>query len=116
VCRTDIHLHEVEFHARLPLDTGHDLPARSWRWRRRPGFKVGDRVTAGNKGLCGNCYYCRPMSRCTARSSIPLGCNVRGLSGISEGKLRQGLPDRDHLTMMACFAEPNRLRTSMAWT
>lgn len=42
------------------------------------GFKVGDRVTADNTVLCGDCYYCRTLrpNLCTSFGSI--GHNIPG--------------------------------------
>ena len=71
-------------------------------------FKLGDRVTADNTVLCGNCYYCRTLrpNLCTSFGSI--GHNIPG--GFAEYVLvneekAYRIPDSMSYDE-ACFAEP----------
>lgn len=71
-------------------------------------FKIGDRVTADNTVLCGNCYYCRTLrpNLCTSFGSI--GHNIPG--GFAEYVLvneekAYHIPDSMSYDD-ACFAEP----------
>lgn len=71
-------------------------------------FRVGDRVTADNTKLCGNCYYCRTLrpNLCTSFGSI--GHNIPG------GFAEYVVVDEDKTYRIpenlsydeACFAEP----------
>lgn len=109
VCRTDIHLHEGEFLSRYPLTPGHEFAGEIVEvGEATQGFKVGDRVTADNTVLCGNCYYCRRDEPLYCKEFYSLGCN--GPGGFAEYvkvNYDKVFPIADHLSYdEACFAEP----------
>jgi D-arabinitol dehydrogenase (NADP+) len=109
VCRTDIHLHEGEFLSRYPLTPGHEFAGEIVEvGGETQGFKVGDRVTADNTVLCGNCYYCRRDEPLYCKEFYSLGCN--GPGGFAEYvkvNYDKVFPIADHLSYdEACFAEP----------
>ena len=61
ICKgADVALAQGGFLARFPLLNGHEFAGYVCKVGEHVDtFKVGDRVTADNTVLCGDCYYCR---------------------------------------------------------
>jgi D-arabinitol dehydrogenase (NADP+) len=79
VCRTDIHLHDGEFLSRYPLTPGHEFAGDIVEVGSEvKGFHIGDRVTADNTVLCGECFYCRRNQPLYCHNFYSLGCNGPG--------------------------------------
>jgi D-arabinitol dehydrogenase (NADP+) len=79
ICRTDAHIHEGDFISRFPLTPGHEFAGEIVEvGSETEGFKIGDRVTADNTVMCGNCYYCRRNQPLFCENFYSLGCNGPG--------------------------------------
>ncbi len=110
ICKgADVALAQGNFLARFPLINGHEFAG----YVAEVGgavtrFKVGDRVTADNTVLCGDCYYCRKNQPLYCENFYSLGCN--GPGGFAEYVLVNAdkvFPISDALSFNeACFAEP----------
>lgn len=109
ICRTDAHIHDGDFISKFPLTTGHEFAGEivevgdeTW------GFSIGDRVTADNTVMCGECYYCRRNQPLFCENFYSLGCN--GPGGFAEYvvvNFDKVFHVSDALTYdQACFAEP----------
>ncbi|MDR1797243.1 MAG: zinc-dependent alcohol dehydrogenase family protein [Clostridiales Family XIII bacterium] len=79
ICRTDAHIHNGAFISRFPLTPGHEFAGVVAEVGPDvKGFSVGDRVTADNTVLCGECYYCRRDIPLFCENFYSLGCNGPG--------------------------------------
>jgi len=110
ICKgADVALHNGQFLARFPLTPGHEFAGVVAEVGSQvTRFKIGDRVTADNTVLCGDCYYCRRNQPLYCENFYSLGCN--GPGGFAEYVVvnqDKVFPVSDHLSLEeACFAEP----------
>ena len=110
ICKgADVALAQGGFLARFPLLNGHEFAGYVCKVGEHVDtFKVGDRVTADNTVLCGDCYYCRKDQPLYCENFYSLGCN--GPGGFAEYvavNADKVFPISDHLSFNeAIFAEP----------
>lgn len=79
ICKTDVHIHTGNFISRFPLTPGHEFAGVVVEIGSGvTAFKIGDRVTADNTVLCGECYYCRRDQPLYCENFYSLGCNGPG--------------------------------------
>lgn len=109
ICRTDAHIHEGDFISRFPLTPGHEFAGVIVKMGDAVrGFQPGDRVTADNTVMCGDCYYCRKNLPLFCENFYSLGCN--GPGGFAEYvavNFDKVFPISSNLTFdQACFSEP----------
>lgn len=109
ICRTDAHIHEGDFISRFPLTPGHEFAGEIVEIGDAvKGFAIGDRVTADNTVLCGECYYCRRNQPLFCENFYSLGCN--GPGGFAEYVVvnyDKVFHISDKLSYdQACFSEP----------
>ena len=110
ICKgADVALAQGGFLARFPLLNGHEFAGYVCKVGEHVAtFKVGDRVTADNTVLCGDCYYCRKDQPLYCENFYSLGCN--GPGGFAEYvavNADKVFPISDHLSFNeAIFAEP----------
>lgn len=109
ICRTDAHIHEGDFISRFPLTPGHEFAGVVVeKGADVTDFELGDRVTADNTVLCGDCYYCRRNMPLFCENFYSLGCN--GPGGFAEYVVvncDKVFHISDNLSFdQACFAEP----------
>jgi len=110
ICKgADVALARGSFLARFPLVNGHEFSgviAKAGSGVTQ--FKEGDRVTADNTVLCGDCYYCRRNQPLYCENFYSLGCNAPG--GFAEYVVQNAdkvFKISDNLSFNeACFAEP----------
>ena len=78
ICKgADVALAAGGFLAEFPLLNGHEFAGYIYKVGEHVDtFKVGDRVTADNTVLCGDCYYCRKDEPLYCKNFYSLGCNV----------------------------------------
>lgn len=110
ICKgADLALARGSFLSRFPLINGHEFAGYVYEAGSSvTRFKVGDRVTADNTVLCGDCYYCRRNQPLYCENFYSLGCN--GPGGFSEYvavNADKVFAISDNLSFNeACFAEP----------
>ncbi len=109
VCKTDVHIHQGHFISRFPLTPGHEFAGVIDEVGSGVVvFKKGERVTADNTVLCGECYYCRKDQPLFCENFYSLGVN--GPGGFAEYVLvnqDKVFPISDALSFdQAAFAEP----------
>lgn len=79
VCKTDVHIHNGSFISRFPLIPGHEFSGTIHQVGSLvTAFVAGDRVTADNTVLCGECYYCRRDEPLYCENFYSLGVNGPG--------------------------------------
>jgi D-arabinitol dehydrogenase (NADP+) len=110
ICKgADVALARGSFMARFPLINGHEFAGIIEKVGSTvTEFKPGDRVTADNTVLCGDCYYCRKDQPLYCENFYSLGCNASG--GFAEYVVQNA----DKVFKIsaklsfneACFAEP----------
>lgn len=110
ICKgADVALAQGGFLAKFPLINGHEFSG----YIEEVGesvvdLKPGDRVTADNTVLCGDCYYCRRNQPLYCENFYSLGCN--GPGGFAEYVVvnaNKVFHISDNLSFNeACFAEP----------
>ena len=110
ICKgADVALARGSFLSRFPLTNGHEFAGYIVQTGSKvTRFHVGDRVTADNTVLCGDCYYCRRNQPLYCENFYSLGCN--GPGGFAEYVVvnaNKVFPISDRLSFNeACFAEP----------
>jgi D-arabinitol dehydrogenase (NADP+) len=110
ICKgADVALAAGGFLAEFPLLNGHEFAGYVYKVGEHVDtFKVGDRVTADNTVLCGDCYYCRKDEPLYCKNFYSLGCN--GPGGFAEYvavNADKVFPISDNLSFNeAIFAEP----------
>ena len=110
ICKgADVALAAGGFLAEFPLLNGHEFAGYVYKVGEHVDtFKVGDRVTADNTVLCGDCYYCRKDEPLYCKNFYSLGCN--GPGGFAEYvavNADKVFPISDNLAFNeAIFAEP----------
>ena len=110
ICKgADVSLARGSFLSRFPLINGHEFAGVVDQVGEKvTRFKVGDRVTADNTVLCGECYYCRRNQPLYCRNFYSLGCN--GPGGFAQYVVVNAdkvFAISDQLSFNeACFAEP----------
>lgn len=110
ICKgADVALAKGEFLSKFPLINGHEFAGYIEEVGEKvTDFNVGDRVTADNTVLCGDCYYCRRNQPLYCEDFYSLGCN--GPGGFAEYVVvnaNKVFHISDRLSFNdACFAEP----------
>ncbi len=109
ICRTDAHIHEGDFISRFPLTPGHEFAGVIVeKGALVKGLEIGDRVTADNTEMCGDCYYCKKNLPLFCKKFYSLGCNAPG--GFAEYvavRYDKVFPISDNLSFdQTCFSEP----------
>ena len=60
ICGTDLHIHNGDFAAKMPVVTGHETSGIVVAVGDAvQNLRIGDKVTADNAELCGHCYHCQ---------------------------------------------------------